>query len=125
MGTVAEDLARILKQLERDHREVVRLTLHPADFADLQREAGGSAFSSAPYSATQVACRGHIWGVAVHVDPRNEKNIAYVVTKDDDARGVRRGAPFLINKPPEPVRRTAWSRVLEDDPLGVDPQGER
>ena len=95
-----------------DSRHVIRVTLHPSDFQEVQR-AGGAAFSSAPQGPTQIACRGHLWGIAVFVDPRNEKNIAYVVTKEGEHQ---QGTPYTLHEGPDP-RRTAWARLLDDDPV--------
>jgi len=58
-----------------------------------------------------MACRGHLWGIAVFVDPRNEKNIAYVVTKEGDAQ---KGTPYVLTVGPD-LRRTAWARIVGDD----------
>jgi len=110
VGTV-EDLSRVLNEARaNDARHVIRVTLHPADFQEVQK-AAHAAFSSAPSGPTQVACRGHLWGIAVFVDPRTEKNIAYVVTKEGNSQ---RGTPYVLSVGPD-LRRTAWSRVLDDE----------
>lgn len=118
MGSAVDDFARLVQRIrdETGNREILRLVLHPKDFNAIQREA---AFVSGPAAATQVACRGHLWGVPIHVDPRNEENIAYVVTRDDDRS---KGKPYQIAVPGP--RRTAWARVLSDDLIGVDQPGE-
>lgn len=111
MGTV-DDLARVINEARMNSmREVLRVTLHPADFHEVQRNAH-AAFSSTPHgvSTTQVALRGHLWGVALFVDPRNEKNIAYVVTKEGNGQ---KGTPYALTMEPD-RRRTAWARLIED-----------
>ncbi len=110
----------MLREVEQATRgaEVLRVTLHPKVFNEVQSEA---AFVSGPATGTQVAARGYLWGVPVHVDPRNEENVAYVVTRGRDGR--QNGKVYVIRPPPD-TRRTAWSRVLDDDPLGVEEPGE-
>jgi hypothetical protein len=110
VGTV-DDLARVMKEARmNERREVLRVTLHPEDFREVQR-AATTAFSSAPSGPTQVACRGHLWGTAIFVDPRNEKNVAYVVTKEGNGQ---KGTPYELTKGPD-MRPTAWARILGDD----------
>jgi hypothetical protein len=112
VGTL-DDLARVLNEARlNDTKHVIRVTLHPADFVEVQRSAS-AAFASAPSGPTQVACRGHLWGIAVFVDPRNEKNIAYVVTKEGDAQ---KGTPYELHAGPD-TRRTAWARLMGDDEI--------
>jgi hypothetical protein len=106
-----DDLAWILRKVEEDFKapEVLRIVLHPKNYNDLLKEA---AYVVGPPTASQVACRGHLWGVPIHVDPRNEQNIAYVVTRDTErSKGMR----YTLDAPIEIPRRTAWDRVLEED----------
>jgi hypothetical protein len=118
--TTIDDLSRLVHRAQQETKhEIIRVILHPDDFRIVSLSP---AFASAAYGPSQVACRGHLWGVPIHVDPRNEKNIAYVVTRDDEHRRSA-GTPYKIYDPPEPVRRTAWSRVLDDE-IGVDPSSE-
>lgn len=117
MSTI-DDLSRILRKVNEEFRgpEILRVVLHPKNYMGLQRDA---AFVAAPPDGVQIPCRGHLWGVPIHVDPRNEENVAYVVTQDTE-RARSRGMVYKLNAPPEIPRPTAWSRVLDDDPLGVD-----
>jgi hypothetical protein len=111
--SVLDDLARALQEVASEP-EVLRLVLHPKNFLAV---ANNAAFVPAPPNGIQIPCRGHLWGVPIHVDPRNEEDIAYVVTREDKRS---KGRSFKLNAPPEAPRRTAWARVMDEDPLGVD-----
>lgn len=97
---------------------VLRMTFHPQDFRDV---AAMSPFASEPTLrvATQeasVAVRGHLWGIPVYVDPHNEQGMVYVVTATTDRRA--KGLTFKLDGSDLIERRTAWVRLLQDDPFG-------
>jgi len=127
-----EDVSRII-HLAAQTAKVVRVTLHPDDF---RMVASSAPFASITHDLSDLsdgACRGHLWGVAVHVDSRSEKGVAYVVTRDAespptrrlDPRGTAYGTAYPLEGFIKVPRRTAWARVLEDDDdLGVDTKSE-
>jgi hypothetical protein len=126
-----DDFIRLFKQARLDEhgypaREIIRVTLHPADFSALRKHCDFADYKTVqvpPQAPRSSLVQGDLWGTEVRVDARGEKGIAYVVAKNLDRPGEPLiGSLIPIVQPPEPVRRTSWARVLDDDDLGVELQ---
>lgn len=115
------DFARLWKKAVEDQlgyrvREILRVSLHPLDFEVVARTA---AFVPSPRTPdTPADFRGKLWGVDICCDARNEKGVAYVVTKSTNPPSPQQiGNRMYIVVTPDPERRTSWSRILDDDGL--------
>jgi hypothetical protein len=126
-----DDFIRLFEQARLDEHgyqayELIRVTLHPADFSALRKHCDFVDFNATtPQGNRSLLAQGDMWGTEIRVDARGVKGLAYVVARHHahslDSPLV--GSTIIIVQPPEPVRRTSWARVLDDDALGVEQHG--